>query len=149
MQSNEHPLPPKDLTAGIVLVHNDGERYRLLCVRNFDTWDFPKGPVREDEDVVEAATEEVRAATGIENPAFHWGEDYRETVPFEDGRVARYFLAESATDDVQLDVPGGAGADEDYEYRWVTVEEAEDLLPPRLGIILEWAVGKLARGRPH
>lgn len=149
MQPNEHTLPPKELTAGLILVHDDGERFRLLCLRNFDTWDFPGGPVREDEDVVEAATEAVRIATGIENPAFHWGEEYRETVPFEDGRVSRYYLAESPTDEVQLDVPAGAGAEEDYAYRWVTVEEAEDVLPPRLAIILDWAVGKLARGRPH
>lgn len=149
MQQPEHTLPPKELSAGIVLVHDDGERFRLLCLRTYETWDFPKGPARNDEDVLEAATEEVRNATGIENPVFHWGEEYRETVPFDDGRVSRYYLAESPTAEVELNVPGGAGADEDYEYRWVTVDEAEDLLPPRLALILDWVVGKLARGRPH
>src|SRR6266850_933964 len=26
-----------------------------------------------------------------------------------------------------------------HEYRWVTHDEAEDLLAPRLGVVLEWA----------
>ena len=41
--------------------------------------------------------------------------------------------------------PSGEAA-EDYAHRWVTVEEAEDLLPPRLAIVLDWAVARLAGG---
>ena len=92
------------------------------------------------------AVEETRDATGIQDLAFHWGEDYRETVPFADGRVSRYYLAQSGTPDVALRRPAGPDSAEDYEYRWVTFDEAEDILPPRLELILEWAARRLAGG---
>jgi bis(5'-nucleosidyl)-tetraphosphatase len=31
------------------------------------------------------------------------------------------------------------GRPEHHEYRWVSFDEAEDLLPPRLAIVLDWA----------
>ena len=45
-----------------------------------------------------------------------------------------------------LRVPPGDGGEEDFEFRWVTFEEAEDILPPRLAIILDWVAGQLASG---
>jgi hypothetical protein len=98
-----------------------------------------------DADPLQTALNELQDATGITDPALHWGEDYRETVPFEDGRVSRYYLAQASDNDVTLRVPAGEAA-EDYGYQWVTVEEAEDLLPPRLAIVLDWVVARLAGG---
>jgi hypothetical protein len=138
-------VPHKELSAGVVVVHHDGERYRLLAVRFFDQWDFPKAEVPADADALETAMRELADATGITDPALHWGEDYRETVAFDDGRVSRYYLAQAADDEVALRVPSGEAA-EDYGYRWLTVEEAEDLLPPRLAIVLDWVVTRLAGG---
>jgi 8-oxo-dGTP pyrophosphatase MutT (NUDIX family) len=31
------------------------------------------------------------------------------------------------------------GRPEHHEWRWVSYDEAEELLPPRLGIVLDWA----------
>jgi 8-oxo-dGTP pyrophosphatase MutT (NUDIX family) len=31
------------------------------------------------------------------------------------------------------------GRPEHHEYRWVSRDEAEELLPPRLAAVLEWA----------
>ena len=138
-------IPHKDLSAGVVAVHDDGAMYRLLVLSSFDQWDFPKAAVVADADPLQSALHELADATGIVDPALHWGEDYRETVPYEDGRVSRYYLAQASDNEVTLRVPAGEAA-EDYGYRWVTVEEAEDLLPPRLGIILEWVVARLAGG---
>jgi 8-oxo-dGTP pyrophosphatase MutT (NUDIX family) len=138
-------VPHKELSAGVVVVHHDGERYRLLAVRLFDQWDFPKGAVPADADALATAMHELADATGITDPALRWGEDYRETVAFDDGRVSRYYLAQAGDDEVALRVPSGEAA-EDYGYRWVTVGEAEDLLPPRLAIVLDWAVARLAGG---
>ena len=138
-------IPHKELSAGVVVVHHDGEYYRLLALRSFDQWEFPKAPVPADADPLQTALNELQDATGITDPALHWGEDYRETVPFEDGRVSRYYLAQASDNDVTLRVPAGEAA-EDYGYQWVTVEEAEDLLPPRLAIVLDWVVARLAGG---
>jgi len=138
-------VPHKDLSAGVVAVYDDGAIFRLLVLSSFDQWDFPKAAVVGDADPLQSALRELADATGIADPALHWGEDYRETVAYDDGRVSRYYLAQASDGDVMLRVPAGEAA-EDYGYRWVTVEEAEDLLPPRLGIVLEWVVARLAGG---
>ena len=136
------PLP-KILSAGIVVVHLDAERYRLLAVRAFNNWDFPKAPVADGEDPLQVATRVTRETTDLDELEFTWGDVFRETLAFEDGDVSRYYLAQSSTAEVTLRVPPGEGGQEDFEYRWVTVEAAEDILPPRLALILEWAVQQL------
>ena len=135
----------KILTSGLCVVFLDSERYRLLAVRSFDSWDFPKAPVPEGQDPLNVALEETRAATGLSDLELNWGsEAFRETIASEDGSVSRYYLAQTKSSDVTLRVPSGDGGLEDFEFRWVTLEEAEDVLPPRLAIILDWAVGQLA-----
>jgi bis(5'-nucleosidyl)-tetraphosphatase len=131
------------------VVRHDGERYRLLCLRSFDSWDFPKGAVAQGEEPLEQALAHSRDATGIAHPVLPWGEEYRETVPFDDGRVSRYYLAQTASADVVLRQPAGHGSAGDYEYRWVTVDEAEDILPPRLALVLDWVVRTLRATPPQ
>lgn len=139
-------VPQKILTAGIVVAHFDGHRYRLLAVRTFSVWDFPKAPVADGEDPLQSAARAIQESTELSELEFSWGDAFRETLAFEDGSVTRYYLAESKTAEVTLRTPHGDGAEEDFEYRWVTAEEAEDLLPPRLALVLEWALNRLASG---
>ena len=142
-----HPPPKKILSSGLCVFHFDAERYRLLAVRNFDSWDFPKALVPEGQDPLQVAADETRAATGLGDLELSWGDDaFRETIASGDGSVSRYYLAQSKTSDVALRIPPGDGGREDFEYRWVTFEEGEDILPPRLALILDWAVGQLASG---
>jgi hypothetical protein len=140
-------LANKILSSGIAVVHFDGDRYRLLALRSFDSWDFPKALVPGGEDPLRVAMDETRAVTGLSDLKLSWGEDaFRETIASEDGSVSRYYLAQSKTDEVMLRVPPGDAGLEDFEYRWVTFEEAEDILPPRLAIVFDWIVGQLASG---
>ena len=134
----------KILSSGLVVLHYDGNRYRLLVLRAFSGWDFPKALVGEGEDPLAVALRATREATGLENLELSWGDEYRETVPHEDGSVSRYYMAQSKTMDVQLSIP--AGGEDDFEFRWVTAEEAEDVLPPRLGLVLDWSVRMLVSG---
>jgi bis(5'-nucleosidyl)-tetraphosphatase len=136
----------KILSAGLVIVHHDGSRFRFLVLRAYRGWDFPKAPVSGAEDPLRVATRAARDATGIEELDLNWGDEHRETVPHEDGSVSRYYIAQSKTMDVELSVPADAGSADDYEFRWVTADEAEDVLPPRLGIVLDWAVRMLLSG---
>ena len=39
------------------------------------------------------------------------------------------------------------GRPEHDEWRWVSYDEAEDLLPPRLARVLDWARDAIAAGR--
>ena len=136
----------KILSSGLVVVHHDASRYRLLVLRAFSAWDFPKARVDQGEDALAVAIRATREITGIEELELNWGEEYRETVPHEDGSVSRYYMAQSKTMDVELSIPAGAGAEDDFEFRWVTADEAEDVLPPRLGLVLDWAVRMLMSG---
>jgi len=137
--------PKKSLSSGVCVVHFDGERYRLLAVRNSRSWDFPKAPVQDGQDPLQVAMDAARAATGLDDLELNWGDEaFRETIASEDGRVSRYYLAQSRTSHVAQHPPSGDGGREDLEYRWVTYEGAEDILPPRLALILDWVVSELA-----
>ena len=140
------PLTDKILSSGLVVLHHDGSRYRLLVLRAFSAWDFPKALVEEGEDALAVAIRATREITGIEELELNWGEEYRETVPHNDGSVSRYYMAQCKTMDVELRIPSGKGAEDDFEFRWVTADEAEDVLPPRLGLVLDWAVRMLMSG---
>ena len=141
-----HFPPRKILSCGVVAVHFDGQRYRLLALRSFSGWDFPKALLTGGEDALQAALAAARETTGLTELELSWGDDaFRETVAFADGNVSRYYLAQSKTSEVTLHAPPGADK-KALEYGWVTLEEAEDLLPPRLALILDWVTEQLAAG---
>lgn len=135
----EHPEVVHPLSAGIVLVRRFPKGWRCLVLRAYRNWDFPKGMVDQDETPREAAIREVTEETGLDDLHFHWGEQYRETLPYAGRKIARYYLAEVPTGDVHLLPSAELGRPEHDEFRWVTFDEAEDLLPPRLALVLDWA----------
>ena len=113
--------------------------WRVLVLRAYRNWDFPKGVVEPDEEPLDAARRETMEETGLTDLEFLFGDTYRETVPYAGGKVARYYLAETTEEDVQLPISAELGRPEHHEWRWVSFEEAEDLLPPRLASVLDWA----------
>jgi len=108
-------------------------------LRAYRNWDFPKGLVEDGEDFREAAEREVREEASLADLAFHWGDAYKETLPYAGGKVARYYIAESTAGDVELPIAEDLGRPEHDEFRWVSFDGAEELLPPRLAIVLDWA----------
>lgn len=144
---------PADLvesrSAGVVVVRRFSEGWRLLVLRAFRTWDFPKGVVEDDEDLREAAQREVREETSLSDLRFNWGDAYRETLPYAGGKVSRYYIAESLGDAVKLPASEELGRPEHDEFRWVSFDGAEDVLPPRLAIVLEWARGLVEDREPE
>jgi 8-oxo-dGTP pyrophosphatase MutT (NUDIX family) len=130
--------------AGAVVFRRSEHGIRILVLRAYKNWDFPKGLVEPGEDELAAAKREVREETGLAELAYPFGDEFKETVPYAGRKVARYYLAE--TDEIELELPVSPelGLPEHHEYRWVSFEEAEDLLPPRLAIVLEWAKQTIA-----
>ena len=112
---------------------------RILVLGAFKNWDFPKGLVDPGENQLDTARREVAEETGISEIGFPFGEEFRETVPYAANKVARYYLAETTEHDIELPISPELGRPEHHEYRWVSFDEAEDLLPPRLAGVLEWA----------
>ena len=137
MQLPQDLMPP--MSAGVVVVRRFAEGWRCLVVRAYRNWDFPKGMVEEDEAPRETAVREVWEETSLEDLRFSWGDEYRETLPYAGRKVSRYYVAESPGGEVVLRVSEELGRPENDEFRWVSFNDAEDVLPPRLAIILDWA----------
>jgi 8-oxo-dGTP pyrophosphatase MutT (NUDIX family) len=137
----------RERSAGIILVIDDGGEWRVLLLRAYRNWDFPKGVVKLGENPLQAALRETAEETGIANVELKWGTDSIETAPYRGGKVARYFLALVRRPEVILRIDPELGRPEHHEYRWVTFAQASALLPPRLTPILEWARDRLIPDR--
>ena len=130
----------KILTCGIVPVRHTSEGWKLLVLRAYQFWDFPKGMMEAGEQPLDTAKRETEEETGLSESEldFAWGDDYRETAPYSGNKVARYYIAETHEEEITLPVSEELGRPEHDEWRWVTCDEAEDLLRPRLAIVLDW-----------
>jgi len=138
----------KILSAGVVVVRRDGAgRCLYLLLRAYNYWDFPKGVVEPGEKAIDGARREVAEETTIDDLVFRWGYRYRETGPYGPGKVARYYIAETATDQVSLPVNPELGRPEHEEYRWVSLQQGLAMLAPRVIPVLRWAAG-MAEEKP-
>jgi 8-oxo-dGTP pyrophosphatase MutT (NUDIX family) len=131
------------LSAGVVVVRETNDGARLLLLRAYRDWDFPKGQVEPGEDALAAAIRETREETGIEDLEFAWGHDYSETAPYARDKVARYYVARTRAERLTLPVDPKLGRPEHHEYRWVDLTEAFALTRPRLRSVIAWAAGKV------
>lgn len=134
---------PTRLSAGVVVVRETAEGWRYLLLRTFTHWDFPKGMVEAGEEPLAAAIREVKEETLIADLDFAWGEDFIETPPYSRGKVARYYLAKTATIAVSLPVIEELGRPEHNEYRWVDEAGALKLVSARVEPIVRWAAARL------
>ena len=130
---------PKTLSAGVVVIRGKETQRRYLLLRAYRNWDFPKGVVEAGEEPLHAAIREVEEETSITDLIFHWGYEYLETPRYGRGKVARYYLAETARRDIHLPVNPELGRPEHDEFVWADYAEAQKLLPSRLQPILKWA----------
>jgi 8-oxo-dGTP pyrophosphatase MutT (NUDIX family) len=131
------------LSAGVVVVRPGPTGWLFLLLRAYRNWDFPKGVVEPGEDPLAAARREVQEETLIADLRFSWGEEYRETAPYSNNKIARYYLAETATEGITLPVSPELGRPEHNEARWVDLAGALSLASPRIAPIVQWAAEKL------
>jgi 8-oxo-dGTP pyrophosphatase MutT (NUDIX family) len=136
--------PPR--AAGVVVFRRTGRGVYLLILRAYANWDFPKGLVEAGEDQLACARREMKEETGLSSVEFPFGDEYKETMPYSGNKVARYYLGETDEVEIELPISKELGRPEHHEYRWVTYDEAEDLLPPRLAGVLEWAKRTISGG---
>jgi 8-oxo-dGTP pyrophosphatase MutT (NUDIX family) len=134
------------LSAGVVVVRHAPPEWLYLMLRAYRNWDFPKGMVEPGEEPLSAARREVAEETGIDDLRFTWGEAYIETAPYGHNKVARYYLAETGTEQVTLGVSAELGRPEHDEWRWLSPQAALAVASPRLQPILRWA-GEVIAGR--
>jgi len=126
-----------------VPVRRSPEGWRVLVLRCYRNWDFPKGRVEAGEEQLQTALREAREEADLSDLALDWGEAFAETAPYSRGKVARYYLARTEREDVVLPVNPELGHPEHHEGRWVDLDRASALLPARLQPILSWARAQL------
>ena len=131
-------------SSGAVVFRRTDRGIRLLVLRAYNNWDFPKGVVENAEEMLSAAKREVKEETGLTDVDYPFGEEFKETLPYANNKIARYYLAETEQHAIELPINTALGRPEHHEYRWVSFDEAEDLLPPRLAPVLDWARNTLA-----
>ena len=131
------------LSAGVVVVRRGPTGWLFLMLRAYRNWDFPKGVLEPGEEPLAAARREVREETLINDLQFTWGEEYRETAPYSNNKVARYYVGETHTERVTLPVNPELGKPEHNESRWLDLGGALSLSSPRVAPIVRWAAGKL------
>ena len=133
----------RERAAGVVPLRRDPDGWRVLILRAYRNWDFPKGRLDPGETPLAAALREAREEASLEDLSFPWGEQGCETAPYSRGKVATYFMGLTARQDVVLPVSAELGRPEHDEGRWVPLPEAARLLPERLQPILRWAATTL------
>ena len=129
----------KKLSCGIVIARQSDAGWLTLLLRAYHNWDFPKGLCEEGELPLEAAKREVDEVTGITELQFQWGDRTIETGPYNKGKVARYYLAQTGQVEVEMGVSPELGRPEHNEYRWVSFDAAYDLSAPRVREVVVWA----------
>jgi len=127
------------LSCGVVVARKTDAGWVTLMLRAFHHWDFPKGIREQGEEPLQAAIREVGEETGIAELSFDWGDRFFETGPYSRGKVARYFIATTTQEDVEMGISPETGEPEHHEWRWVTFDEAFDLGAPRVRQIVQWA----------
>ncbi len=135
---------PMILSAGVVPIRRFGSETRFLILRCYSYWDFPKGEIDPGEAPLDAARREVMEETGLVDLDFHWGESSVDTPPYGRGKIARYYLAEAPSGEVEMAINPELGFPEHDEFRWVTYEEGRALLNARVQAVLDWAARRLA-----
>jgi len=133
------PKPADRRAAGIVVLRRDPAGWRVLLLRAFRNWDFPKGLIEAGEEPLAAALREAREETGLADLEFQWGHAFRETEPYAGGKIARFYVAETHAERIELPVSPELGHPEHHEWRWVSFDEAREKLAPRLRFIADWA----------
>ncbi|HET9122095.1 MAG TPA: NUDIX domain-containing protein [Acidiferrobacteraceae bacterium] len=126
-------------SSGVVVILARAPEPRYLLLRAYRNWDFPKGAGEPGEAPLETALRELREETTLTDLRFLWGLSYHETPPYNNGKIARYYLAESPSAEVSLPVNPALGRPEHHEYRWLPYAGARPLLPSRLVPVLDWA----------
>jgi bis(5'-nucleosidyl)-tetraphosphatase len=134
------------MSAGVVIVSLMERKLKFLLLRAYRNWDFPKGIVEPGESPIDAALREVREETTLDDISFDWGLAFMETGPYNKGKIARYYIARSKEQQIQLPVNPELGVPEHQEARWVSVDQALGLVSARLKPVVRWSYNTITRG---
>src|ERR1700750_1185282 len=106
--------------AGVIVLRAHEDGWRVLLLRAYRNWGFPKGEIEPGEIPLAAAVREVAAETTLTDLEFRGGEVCIEPPPRAGHKRARYSIATSPAGRVFLPVSAELGRPEHHEFRWLT-----------------------------
>ncbi len=130
---------PDKLSCGAVLVRKAESGWMTLMLRAYRNWDFPKGLCESGETPMQAAMREIGEETGITDLNFDWGDRFTDTGPYNQGKVARYYLARTDEEKIEMGISPETGRPEHHEYQWMDFDNAYDISAPRVRLVVTWA----------
>jgi bis(5'-nucleosidyl)-tetraphosphatase len=134
----------KNQSSGIIIIRYENLIPKVLLLKAYNFWDFPKGGMENSENKLETALREVKEETGITHLDFKWGKCYYETEPFgKNEKTVFYFMANTDSEEVNICVNPISGKIEHDEYKWVTFEEAKKMTVYRIQKAIFWAEKRL------
>jgi len=96
--------------------------------------------VEPGETELEAAVREVEEESTLTGLEFHWNYEFFQTAPYGKFRkIARYYIAESVSGEVDLPISEVLGRPEHEEFRWVNFDTAYAMVSPRVRQVLDWS----------
>jgi len=127
-------------SAGIILVDVSEEKAKVLCLRAYKNWDWPKGEIDLGESYLDAALRELWEETRYSAHDIQLVQELMtkaEVVTYGSGKSAKtaiYFYAILTSPDKVpvLPVNPKLGHPEHDEWRWVEVDQLHKLMPERL-----------------
>lgn len=129
-------------SAGIAIIDFfEEESPKVLCLRAYGLWDFPKGKLEETEDLITAAKRETQEESGLSVEDFQVLDVNPVSIQYRVGKnekEATYFFAKRTSKKLPtLPVNPSLGRPEHDEWRWIPVKDLQNIMPRRLTPILE------------
>lgn len=138
-------------SAGVIIVdrEKDTSDPLILCLRAYNNWGFPKGRVEQGETKKQAAARETLEETGLkENDDWVLTDEQTPSITYGKGKkkkTASYFMAYRLSErQPYLPVNPELGHPEHDEWRWVPASKLYDIMPRRLGPVIEYIHQNLA-----
>ena len=118
--------------AGIVVIRQCSEGWKVCCLKTQGTYDLPKGQIDPGEGAFDAAIRETMEEAGITNLNFGWG--------YNSINLAHLTMYIASTDQVGSISPNPhTGIFEHEEIHWLNWEEAINSVKPWLAPAIMWA----------
>ena len=119
--------------AGIVVIRYFEQEPKILCLRDGDSFDLPKGKIEPGEDIISAALRETEEESGVVELKFQWGLKMLE--------IPKVVLFIAVTDDDPIILPNPETGEFEHEAAsWLSFDEALTMLRPNLRLCVPWAM---------
>jgi len=123
-------------SAGIILLNTSEKPYKVLCLRAYKNWDFPKGQLDGNETHLEAALRELEEETGYNTSDIQLFESLLKNpeVTRTISKISTYYYASllNLKKNPILPINPNLGFPEHQEWRWFKLEDLHLVLPARL-----------------